>query len=361
MPELPVQFPEASARRVYDSVLDLIGDTPPVRLNVLTQDTPATVYVKLDHYNIGGSSKDRIGVNIVREAIADGTLGDGDRIIETGQGNTSLGLALVGTLTGHPSTVIAKPDLSTSKLNLLKLLGVEVIPGRFDVDKTDPEHAWSVAEEREAQTSGVWWTRQQDIASNPAAHRLSTGPEIWSQTAGKLTHFVAAIATGGTVSGTGGYLREQNPAVEVIGTTFDLAEKPWDESNLNKTFHHAPGYEELEKDWPDNVDLDVITRLEARKKAEVIDFAFRLARTEGLLLGPSSVLSILVALDHAATARPGDVYVVFSADHARDYTHAEYNEEWLRANDLADIADRWFTHAESLHLESPDLESTVPA
>lgn len=342
MPELPVHFPAASAHRVYDSVLDLIGDTPLVRLNALAEDTPATVYVKLDHLNVGGSSKDRIAVNIVRDAIADGRIGEGDRLIETGQGNTSLGLALVGTLTGHPSTVIAKPDLSTSKLNLMKLLGVEVVPGRFDVDTDDPEHAWSVAERLEEQTPGSWWTRQQEIESNPAAHRASTGPEIWSQTAGRVTHFVAAIATGGTVSGTGGYLREQNPAVAVIGTTFDLPAKPWADSNLNRTFHRAPGHEELEQDWPSNIDLDVLTHLEARTKAEVIDFAFRLARTEGLLLGPSTALSILVALDHAATAGPDDVYVVFSADHARDYTHAEYNEEWLRANDLAHVADRWF-------------------
>ncbi|MHC9043185.1 PLP-dependent cysteine synthase family protein [Microbacterium saperdae] len=346
MTDLPRRFPEVSARRVYDSVLDLVGDTPLVRLNALTQGLPATVYVKLDHYNIGGSSKDRIGLNIVREAIADGSLGEGARIIETGQGNTSLGLALVGNLTGHPSTVIAKPDLSTSKLNLLKMLGAEIIPGRFDVDHTDPEHAWAIAEAKETRTPGSWWVRQQEIASNPDAHRLSTGPEIWSQTAGAVTHFVAAIATGGTVSGAGGYLRTQNPEVGVVATTFDLDEKPWKESNLNKTFHRLPGYEELEKDWPDNIDLDTITRIEARTKAEVIDFAFRLARAEGLLLGPSSVLSILVALDLAATAQPSDVIVVFSADHARDYTHAEYNEQWLRANGFAEIAERWFGPAE---------------
>ncbi len=170
---------------------------------------------------------------------------------------------------------------------------------------------------------------------------------MWGQTREGVTHFVAAIATGGTVSGTGRYLREQNPAIEVIGTTFDLPEKPWAESGLNKTFHRHDGYEQLEQDWPANIDLDVVTRLEARTKPEVIDFAFHLARAEGLLLGPSSVLSVKVALELAAEATAVDVFVVFSADHARDYVSAEYDEDWLRAHDLGEIADRWFPGAQA--------------
>lgn len=341
-------FPDATASRTYDSILDLIGNTPLVRLNVLTQGLPASVYVKLDHYNVGGSSKDRIAANIIRQAAGDGELRPGDRIIETGQGNTSIGLALVGVLHGHASTVIAKPDLSPSKLNLLRLLGATVIPGRLDVDKADPEHAWSVAERELARDDGLWWPRQQSIESNPAAHHASTGPELWHQTGGRITHFVAAIATGGTVSGTGRYLREQSPDVRLVGTTFDLPERPWAESALNKTFHHVEGHERLEQDWADNIDLELLDALEARTKAEVIDFGFRLARSEGLLLGLSSVLSIKVALEEAATARPGDVIVAFSADHARDYATAEYDEQWLREHGFAEIADRWFEPAATL-------------
>lgn len=338
----PAHFPDPALSRVYESVLDLIGNTPLVRLNVLTRDVPAYVYVKLDHYNLGGSSKDRIGLNIIREAIEAGDLQPGDRIIETGQGNTSIGLAVAGLLAGSRSTVIAKPDLSKQKLNLLRLLGADVLHGRLDVDKTDPEHAWVVAAKQEDEHPDVWWPRQQSTPHNPNAHYASTGPEIWHQTRGSVTHFVAAIATGGTVSGTGRFLHDRDSSIEVIGTTFDLAEKPWAEASLNKTFHRYPGFEELEQDWPDNIDLDVIDRLEARTKEEVIDFAFQLARTEGLLLGPSSVLSVKVALELAADARPDDVFVVFSADHARDYTNAEYDEGWLRANGFAHIADRRF-------------------
>lgn len=250
--------------------------------------------------------------------------------------------AAAGLLSGNSSRVIAKPDLSPQKLNLLRLLGADVVPGRLDVEKTSPEHAWLIAEQEEQADAGVWWPRQQSAAANPAAHYQSTGPEIWHQTEGRVTHFLAAIATGGTVSGTGRFLHERNADVQVIGTTFDLPERPWADTALNKTFHRAPGYEELEQDWPDNIELDVIDRLEARAKREVIDFAFHLARTEGLLLGPSSVLSVKVALELAAQGDPDDVFVVFSADHARDYTSAEYDEQWLRAHDFADIADRHF-------------------
>lgn len=338
---LPAMFPAATGA-VYESVLDLIGNTPLVRLNVVTAGLPATVYVKLDHTNIGGSSKDRIGLHIVREALAAGELDGITRIVETGQGNTSLGLALAGARLGLASTVVAKPDLSPQKLSLLRLLGVDVVPGRFDVPHDDPEHAWSVAEREQERDSATWWPRQQEVHSNPAAHYASTGPEVWAQTRGRVTHFVAAIATGGTVSGTGRFLREQNPDVELIATTFDLPEKPWADAALNRTFHRTPGWEDLEPDWSPNIDLGILSAIEARTKGEVIDFAFRLAREEGLLLGPSSVLSVLVALERAAKAGPDDVFVVFSADHARDYLLAEYDETWLRAHDFGDIADRWF-------------------
>ncbi len=342
MTAIPDRFPDPTQSRVYDSVLDLIGNTPLVRLNVLTDGIPGTVYVKLDHYNLGGSSKDRIGLHLVRNAVASGELSPGDRIIETGQGNTSIGLAVAGLLLGNSSTVIAKPDLSPQKLNLLRLLGAGVVPGRLDVEKSDPEHAWLIAEEHERADDSIWWPRQQSAHANPDAHYASTGPEIWHQTEGRVTHFLAAIATGGTVSGTGRFLHEQNADIQVIGTTFDLPQKPWADAALNKTFHRLPGYEDLEPDWPDNIDLHAIDRLEARTKSEVIDFGFELARTEGLLLGPSSVLSVKVALQLAAESGPDDVFVVFSADHARDYTGAEYDEDWLRAHDFADIADRHF-------------------
>ncbi|KAF2414323.1 hypothetical protein B1729_05245 [Microbacterium sp. B35-04] len=144
------------------------------------------------------------------------------------------------------------------------------------------------------------------------------------------------------MSGTGRSLHEQNADIQVIGTTFDLPQKPWADAALSRHFHRLPGYEDLKPDWPDNIDLHAIDRLEARAKSEVIDFGFELARTEGPLLGPSSVLSVKVALQLAARSGPDDVFVVFSADYARDYTGAEYDEDWLRAHVFADLGHRRF-------------------
>lgn len=342
---IPASFPDPSKAQTYDNILDLVGNTPLVRLNHLTADLPGTVYVKLDGFNLGGSSKDRIGLNIIRDAIASGELRDGARVIEVGQGNTAIGLALAAELTGHPITFVerAEPTVSAAKTGLLRLLGAEIVPGRVDVEKDDPQHTKSIAQAREANDENTWWTRQGSIPFNPEAHVLSTGPEIWHQTQGRVTHFLAAIATGGTVSGTGTYLHEQNPDVRVIGTAFDLPDKPFAETHLYRTFTKAPGYEELEQDWQDNVKLDVIDELQHATKAEAIDFGWQLARREGVLVGITSALSIKLAVELAATVEPGSVIVAFSADSARDYLDTEYNAEWLREHGYAEIADRYDT------------------
>ncbi|GAA4773008.1 PLP-dependent cysteine synthase family protein [Microbacterium gilvum] len=331
-------FPDPALARVVDDAFGLVGATPLVRVNVLTEGFDAEVWVKLDHHNLGGSSKDRIGVNIVREAIAAGDLKPGDRIIDFGAGNTAIGYALAGIATGHPVTAVVGPDIAPQKVALLKLLGVDIIPGRPDVERDDPEHWAVIAQRYEDEDPSTWWARQESTSPNPAAHVLSTGPEIWHQTDGRVTHFVAALATGGTASGTGRYLKGRNPAVQVIGTAFAETPNGKGENNLAR---YVAGEKDLEKDWTANVDGDVLDRFEARRKADVIDFGWHVARTEGLVLGLSSVLSLRVALDAAASAPAGSVFVVFSADSGRDYLAREYDADWLRANDLGHIADRY--------------------
>lgn len=335
---LPISFPDPRRSRTYDSVLDLIGNTPLVRLNRLTEGLPATVYVKLDGFNLGGSSKDRIGLNIVREAIAGGELRPGGRITDTGAGNTAIGIALAGNATGHPSSSVPLPTLSPEKARLLEFLGVELLPGRPDVPREDPENWANVAQRRaEAETDG-WWSHQESNGDNPAAHIASTGPEIWHQTEGRVTHFLAQIATGGTVSGTGAYLHEQNPEVAVIATDFHGSMHS--QSNLYRVAAGEPDSERLERDWPENIDLEVIDRIERREREAAIALGWRAAREEGLLIGLSSALSLRVALDLAAEAEEGDVFVVFSADSARDYVSREYSLDWLRENDYPALADR---------------------
>lgn len=337
-PALPPAFPDPSRSQTYDSVLELIGNTPLVRLNRLTAGLPATVYVKLDSFNLGGSSKDRIGLNIVREALTSGALQAGGRITDTGAGNTAIGIALAGNATGHPSSSVPLPSLSPEKANLLAFLGVEILPGRPDVPREDPENWATVAETRAASEKHGWWSHQESNHDNPAAHIASTGPEIWHQTAGRVTHFLAQIATGGTVSGTGSYLHRQNPDIDVIAT--DFIGSMHSQSNLYRVAAREPGYEQLEHDWPENIDLDVIDRFERREREEAIELGWRAAREEGLLIGVSSALSLKVALDLAADAHVDDVFVVFSADSARDYVSREYNLDWLRENDYAELAAR---------------------
>jgi len=335
---LPSRFPDAARAQVYGDALDLVGGTPLVRINRLAPESKAEIWIKLDQYNLGGSSKDRIGVNIVREAIASGELKPGQRIVDFGMGNTVIGLAIAGLATGHPVTLVAAPVLTPEKRRLLELLGADFIPGRGDVPRDSPEHWEAVAARYEDEDPENWWSRQGSNPDNPAAHVASTGPEIWEQTGGRITHFVAAAMTGGTVTGTGRYLKEREPGVEVTATLFPPIAQG---TNILPVFRREPGWEELEYDWPANIDISVLDAIETRPQADVIDFGWHVARTEGLVLGISSILSLLVAVDKARSASDGDVIVVFSADSGRDYLTREYSGEWLRANGFEAVADKY--------------------
>lgn len=349
---LPRGFPDPELAQTYDSVLDLVGNTPLVRVNNLHDNPLATVYVKLDEFNIGGSSKDRIGVNIVRQAITDGALRPGQHIIDTGAGNTAIGYALAGNATGHSLTTIGTEKLSPEKKALLEFLGVEILRGRQDVPRTDPENWASIAERHEAEDANTWWARQESTAANPAAHVASTGPEIWNQTGGQITHFLAAIATGGTVSGTGRYLKDRNPSVNVIATEF--SDGPHAKSNLLQVFHQESGWEDVERDFPENIDLDTIDDILLTEREQAIDFGWHVARSEGLILGLSSAVSLLQATRLAETATEPTVIVSFSADSGRDYLQREYNADWLRDNGLGRIADKYTLRGGS----APDRRQT---
>jgi cysteine synthase len=335
---LPEHFSGVERAFTYDSLFELVGNTPLLRVRELVPDDGPKLYLKLDQFNYGGSSKDRLGLNIVRRAIADGELKPGQRIIDFGAGNTAISYALAGIATGHPVTTVFNETLSPEKAEFLRFLGVDLVPGRVDVPRDHPDNWAAVAERYENEDPSNWWARQESSAYNPQAHIESTGPEVWHQTDGEITHWIAAIATGGTVSGTARYLKERNPDVQVIATRVNDPDKP---TNLERFLAREPGWEDLQPDWAPNVDLDVIDRFAFRSKAEVIDFGWHVARTTGLALGISSILSLRVAVDLAAELGPDDVIVSFSADSARDYLTREYNAHWLRQNGFAEIADRY--------------------
>lgn len=337
MPTPIPPFPDPSLAQSYGSPLELVGNTPLVKLNTLAKGLPGEVHVKLDQFNLGGSSKDRIAFNIVREATLAGELKPGDRIIDNGAGNTALGFALAGAATGHPVTVVANSTLAPGKEQLLRLLGAEILRGRPDLPFSDPGNWEAIAARHADEDQSTWWSHQSATPWNPEAHQATTGPEIWHQSAGRVTHFLAAIATGGTVSGTGSYLKQQNPDVQVIAT--DFAEGPNSESDLVDVIAGTSPF--VEEHWPHNINTGVIDRLELRHRADAIDLGWKLARTEGLVLGITSALSILVALDLAAEVDDGAVIVAFSADHGRDYLQHEYDAQWLRENGFGHIADRY--------------------
>jgi cystathionine beta-synthase/cysteine synthase A len=302
---------------VADSVLDLIGRTPIVRLGVLARDVPPQVLVKLEGRNPGGSAKDRPALSMIRAAEAAGDLAPGATIVESTSGNTGVGLALVGRLTGHPVVLVHGPNMSAEKRATAALYGAELIEADWDAGPDDPQNPRAVAD-RIAAERGAWRSHQYDNGANPSAHHRTTGPEIWEQTGGRVTHLVAGIGTGGTISGTGRFLKEASGgAVRVIGANPE-----------GSTYGGgAPGVIRVEgvgtrwprSHWPVNFDAGVPDDLRSVPDDVVFETVRRLAAEEALLLGPSSGLAVAVALEVAATLTADDVVVVVSSDGGANY------------------------------------------
>jgi cystathionine beta-synthase len=308
---------------VLPSVTALIGETPMVELRALTAGLPGRVVVKLEGRNPGGSAKDRAALNIIRAAEARGELAPGATIVESSSGNTGIGLALVGHLTGHPVVIVHDARISAEKKALLAAYGARLIEADWDALPHDPANPRAIAERITAETPGAWQSRQFDNSHNPDAHYATTGPEIWRQTAGSLTHFVAAIGTGGTISGVGRYLREASAdrtsgeRVRVIGanpvgsTYGGGAEGPIRIDGVGTRWPREW--------WPGNGHVDGIDEIRTIDDERVHRTARALALEEGLLLGPSSALAVATALDVAREAPAGSIVAVISPDSGLNY------------------------------------------
>lgn len=302
---------------VVDSVLDLIGETPLVRLHRVVPPGGATLLVKLEGRNPGGSAKDRPALSIVQDAEASGALAPGAPIVESTSGNTGIGLALVGRVTGHPVVVVHGGAMSAEKLALLRLYGAELVEADWSAGPDDPDNPRAVAD-RIALERGGWRSHQYDNPSNPNAHYRYTGPEIWRQTGGAVTHLVAGIGTGGTISGTGRYLREvSGDRVRVVGA-----------NPVGSTYGGDPagriGVEGVGTTWPSSHwphNLDTAVPHEIRTVADEVAYGTtaRLAREEALLVGPSSGLAVAVALEVAAGLDERHVVVAVAPDSATNY------------------------------------------
>ncbi|WP_067820461.1 PLP-dependent cysteine synthase family protein [Nocardia inohanensis] len=318
----------------YESFAEAVGHTPVVRLNRVTAGIRAAVYVKLEYLNPGGSVKDRAALGMLVAAEESGELGPGGTVVEATSGNTGLGLAALAAARGYRTIVVVPDRVSQEKKAVLRAYGAEVreTPGLRPVGH--PEHLRSVALRLVEEIPGAWFAGQYDNPANTAAHRATTGPEIWAQTGGRVTHFVAGVGTGGTITGAGEFLKEASGgAVRVIGADPETSVYGGGDGRIwyMEAVGHFRHPETAEDLWPEAFHPEVVDRIERIPDVEAIRVLHRLAREEGLLLGGSSGTSIAAALRIARELGPEDTVVVIAPDSGRAYLSKYYNDEWLGA------------------------------
>ncbi|MEV7185020.1 pyridoxal-phosphate dependent enzyme [Kitasatospora sp. NPDC093102] len=318
---------------VHESVLDAIGGTPLFRLARLGAGLAAPIYAKTEFLNIGGSVKDRAALSMVLAAERDGLLKPGGTIIEATSGNTGIGLAIVGRQRGYRVIAGVADKSAPEKADILRAYGAEVVLGPTAVPQEDPRHLFKVVERLTEEIPGAWLANQYDNPANPEAHVRTTGPEVWEQTGGRVTHFVAGVGTGGTVTGTGGYLKEASGGtVTVVGADPESSSygggdgSPWFVESIGHFLH--PGT--VEDRWPQAYRSEVVDSFERIPDRESLLTARRLAREEGILAGPSSGTAVAAALRVARRLGPEDLVVVLLPDSGRSYLSKVHSDAWMR-------------------------------
>src|SRR5262250_878334 len=322
-----------------NSILEAIGRTPLVRLNRITKDIQAQVYVKADYINPGGSVKDRIGVTMIDDAEKRGLLRPGGTIIEGTSGNTGMGLALVAAVRGYKMVFTITDKQSKEKVDLLKALGAEVIVCPTAVEPEDPRSYYSVAKKLAREIPNSYYPNQYDNAMNPEAHYLTTGPEIWQDSEGKITHFVCGLGTGGTISGAGKYLKEKNPSVKIVGV--DPYGSLYYDFVKTGTSIKAKTYvvEGIGEDFfPGTMNMRILDDIIQVNDEECFVVARRLAKLEGLFTGGSGGGCMSGALRLAKNLGPNDFVVALLPDTGMRYLSKVYNDEWMRERGYVDAA-----------------------
>jgi cystathionine beta-synthase len=316
----------------YNNILETIGNTPLVKLNNVTKGIEATVLAKIESNNPGNSIKDRMALKMIEDAEKSGALKPGGTIIEGTSGNTGMGLAMAAIIKGYKCIFTSTDKQSKEKFDALRAFGAEVIVCPTDVDPEDPRSYYSVSSRLEREVPNSWKPNQYDNLSNTQAHYEQTGPEIWEQTEGKITHLVVGVGTGGTISGAGKYLKEQNPNIKIWGIdTYGSVFKKYKETGiLDKNEIYPYITEGIGEDFlPQNVNFDLIDLFEKVTDKDAALMTRDIALKEGIFVGNSAGSAVAGLLQLKDQLKPDDVVVVIFVDHGSRYMGKMYNKEWM--------------------------------
>ncbi|MEZ5016920.1 MAG: pyridoxal-phosphate dependent enzyme [Flavipsychrobacter sp.] len=327
-------------KRVYDNILQTIGNTPLIKLNKVTADFPCPVYAKVDSFNPGNSIKDRMAVKMLDVAEAEGKIKPGGTIIEGTSGNTGMGLALAAIMRGYKCIFTTTDKQSKEKVDILKAFGAEVIVCPTDVEPEDPRSYYSVSARLAKEIPNSWYVNQYDNLANRQAHYEQTGPELWAQTEGKITHLVVASGTGGTVTGTGSYLKEQNPNVQVwaIDSYGSLLTKWHRTGELDMNEVHPYIAEGLGEDFlPENYKKEAIDHFEQVTDKDGAVMARRITKEEGIFVGYSAGSAVAGLRQLKDKLTKDDLVVVIFHDHGSRYVGKVYNDEWMLDRGFLDV------------------------
>jgi cystathionine beta-synthase len=320
--------------KYHENILGTIGNTPMVKLNTIVKDIPALVLAKVETFNPGNSIKDRMALKMIEDAEKDGRLKPGGTIIEGTSGNTGMGLAIAAIMKGYKCIFTSTDKQSKEKFDALRALGAEVIVCPTDVDPEDPRSYYSVSSRLEKETPNSWKPNQYDNPSNAQAHYESTGPEIWDQTDGKITHLVVGVGTGGTISGTARFLKERNPNIQVLGIdTYGSVFKKYKETGeFDKNEIYAYVTEGIGEDFlPENVDFNLIDHFEKVTDKDAAIYTRKVAKEEGIFAGNSAGSAMAGIMQMKDRFKEGDVVVVIFHDHGTRYLGKMFNDDWMKS------------------------------